>query len=370
MSEAQTGKRSRVLATVAVLAAVILIIQAVAVVSVFWSRISFGPRFDPLIFSEFETISSTESVNETIGIRRAEEARREARRPVRDGVTLTMEKAGREREHARLNDQENDSHRGEAEQEAASLAQRGEGLLLAGLRSQAIEAFESALKRMAGHLPSIRRLASLYEQQGQTSQARFLWEKAGSVSGLDVATTAEIEANLKRLAGVDDAIRGVGQKPSVTGPLLRPSAVVTGSPAGSRLRIVGVTRTELPLQDLYDIRFRLEVTLDSEGHVGPIDIAGVRLEAVFFDQIRGADGRFRPVRVLPFQLQPRREWVAGEKQTLSLNYSVPRGYYRSKAMRHGDGYSFCGIMVKLYFRGELQDRMADPPSLASESGSG
>lgn len=370
MSEVQTGKRSPMLVAVAVLAGVILVIQVIAVVSVFWSRIAFGARFDPVVFSEFETVRSTESVNETLGLRRAEEARREARHPVRDDVTLAMEKAERERAHARLRDQETDSLRGEAEREAVSLAQRGEGLLLAGLRSQAIEAFEAALKRLPGHLPALRRLASLYEQQGQASQARFLWEKAGSVSGLDVAATSEVQANLKRLAGVDDAIRRAGEKPVAAGPLLRPPEIAPGPAAGPRLRIVGITRTDLPLEDLYDLRFHLEFILDSEGFVGPIEIGQVRIEVVFFDQVRGNGGVPRPVRVLPFQIRPRREWVAGEKQTLSLNYSVPRGYFRSKTMRYGTGYSYYGIVATLFFRGEIQDRMPDPPALASEAGQG
>ena len=141
-----------------------------------------------------------------------------------------------------------------------------------------------------------------------------------------------------------------------------------GPAAGARLRIVGVTRTDLPLEDLYDLRFRLEFILDSEGFVGPIEIGLVRLEVIFFDQVPGDGSVPRPVRVLPFQVRPRREWVAGEKQTLSLNYSVPRGYFRSKAIRYGTGYSYYGIVAKLFFRGEIQDRMPDPPALASEAG--
>ncbi|MCC7517894.1 MAG: hypothetical protein IT578_01785 [Verrucomicrobiae bacterium] len=372
MSEEKPGKPSPVLIGVGTLVGAILLLQAAALLSVFWSRTAFGHRFDPVVFSEFETVRSTESVNDTLGLQRAEQARREARRPVQDDVTRAMERAERERARARLQEQQSASLQGAAEKDAAAFQQRGEALLQSGLRQPAAEAFEAALRRAPGYLPAIRRLAPLYEDQGLASQARFLWEKAGSVAGGDPAAAAEIQSNLKRLAGVDDAIRKAGDKPIVLTPV--PGLLDAAAPVASaaRLRIARVARVDLPLEDLYDLRFRLEFTLDSEGFLGTVELSGVRLEVAFYDQTRGADGIFRPVRVeapgLPFKLQPRREWIAGERQTLSLNYSVPRGYFRGKTMRSGTAYSYCGIVAKLYFHGELNDRYADSPSLARETG--
>jgi hypothetical protein len=374
MPEARTGKRSPVSAAVLALCGAVLAVEAAAIVSVFWSRASFGHRFDPVVFSEFETVRSTESVNDTLGLKRAEQARREALRPVRDGVTLAMERAGRERAHARLKDQETSAIRGEAEKEAALAIERGEALLRSGLRQQALDAFEAVLRRVPGYLPALRKLASLYEEQGKGAQARFLWEKAAAAVGNDPAASAEIQANLKRLQGAEDALRRPGDRPHVVAPLLRPAVALPSGASLPRLKVSGVTRADLPLEDLYDLRFRLEFSLDSEGYLGPIDVADVRLEVHFYDQARTPDGGVRPVRVvapgLPFQLQPRREWIAGERQTLSLNYSVPRGYFRGKAMRYGNGYSFCGIVVRLFYRGELQDRYHDPAALAAEAGQG
>lgn len=353
------------------LVGLLVLLQLAAIIWVFGSRLAFGRHFDPVIFSEFETVRSTESVDDTIGLRRAEEARREARQPIFDDVTRAMERAERERAQARSREEKASVLQSEAEKEAEILAQRGEALLGSGLRRPAIEAFESAVRRAPGLLSAVRRLSSLYEEQGQFSLAYFLWEKAGAGAGSPGPAATEIQSHLKRLAELDETTRKAGEKPLITSPRLRPPDVGSEAAPPARLRIARIVRTDLPLEGLYDLRFRLEFSLDSEGFLGPIEISGVLLEVAFYDQTRGSDGRWRPVRVeapgLPFKLQPRREWIAGERQTLSLNYSVPHGYFRSKAMRTRSPYAYGGVMVTLSFRGVAQDRLAEPPSLFGEA---
>lgn len=365
---AARGKFGPLALGVGALVGLLVLLQVAAMIWVFGSRLAFGQHFDPVIFSEFETVRSTASVDDTMGLRRAEEARREARQPVSDEVTRAMERAGRERDQARAREAKTSVLQSEAMKEAEAFARRGEELLSAGHRPRALEALESAVRRAPGYLPAVRRLSALYEEQGQYSQAYFLWEKAGASAG---TAAAEAQSNLTRLAEMDEAVRKAGEKPLVTTPRLRLPDLGSEAASSGRLRIAKLVRTDLPLEGLYDLRFRLEFLLDAEGFLGPIEISSVLLEVAFYDQTRGTDGVWRPARVeapgLPFKLQPRREWLAGERQTLSLNYSVPHGYFRSKAMRSGAPYAYGGVRVTLSFRGVVQDRLAEPPTLWGEA---
>ncbi len=346
------------------LLAVVLVagVEVLAIVGVFWSRIHFGDRFDPVVFSEFETVRSTDSVNKTFGLKEAEAARRMARVVPRDQVTLAMERAGQELDQTRSRSAEADLLHDEAERDAVKLLAEAEAALAAAHRESAKELLQRALQKAPWHLPSVRCLGNLLEQEKNPGQARFYWEKLASMVPAQGAEQAEIQSNLNRLAGVETEIKKIPPSSGgIAGP--EPVAVSATASAGNSISLVAVRRQELPLQDLYDLRFNLQIVLGSAGTESSMDIAETKVEVVFFDQVRSAEGVTQPTKVLAFPLQPKAAWPTGAEQTLSLNYSVPYGYFRRRSASSGGSCLFCGYVVRVFYRGKFQAAQAQPPEI-------
>jgi hypothetical protein len=87
------------------------------------------------------------------------------------------------------------------------------------------------------------------------------------------------------------------------------------------------------------------------------------VEACFYDQSVSAAGVMIPIKVLSSVLKPKSENSRVDMQTLSLNYSVPRGYFRKHMQNIGGSYGFCGYTLKVFYHGVLRDSYARPESI-------
>ena len=101
------------------------------------------------------------------------------------------------------------------------------------------------------------------------------------------------------------------------------------------------------------------VVLRPRRALGEIDPAEVRLEVTFIDRDEFTAETF-PTRI-PLSAPPSLgdTWPAGETKSLEYRYEVPRGF-RSGPLA---GHTYYGHVVRLYYRGELEDVYAFPDGL-------
>ena len=331
---------------------VALLIQALAMSSVFWSRARFGARFDPVVYSEHQREQSEASVTAALGLKEAEAARRAVNVQAPDHVTSAMERADQELGQARARQSETEFVQQERKKKADLLILQSETSWGKGLFFLAFQQLESALQMSQDYLPAIKKLAIFHEQRQDLAQARFQWEKAAGIAQAESGEMNEIQQHLSRLTTLSGSTQQGQTGISVPTGMARTES--------SALSLALVKQSQLPLNDLYDIFFNVQITLGSRGSEPLVDIKETRVEVVFYDQSTTARGMLIPMKTLTSTLQPRQKWVTGTEQILSLNYSAPRGYFRKQAKSFGDSYAFCGFVVRLYYRGQLQDAYAQP----------
>ena len=336
------------------------LIQAIAIGMVFWSRIHFGSNFNPIAYSEFQIIKSNQSVTDALGLDAAQKARNRSRAPVQDQATLMLKRASHDLDLARTRQKEIQLIEGETEKKAQSLVRLSEEAWARGAFDEAIRHLQTAVQNATDYLPAIKTLAARHEERGDFEQARFQWEKIAGIARPESADMVLALEHLQRLAPTTTVFR-----PALTPrdqlPAKTPAAVLAiPQTPPAVLSLIEIKQTDLSLDDLYDLRFNLRFTLGSRGAEPAIDIAQTRVEVTFYDQSLSAGGALIPLKTLSTNLQPRQSWRAGDRQVLSLNYTIPKGYLRKKVELFGGSYRFCGYVVRLFYRNQLQDSHAQP----------
>jgi len=344
------------------LLAMICLTQMFAIGMVFWSRAHFGSNFDPKIFTDYQTILSSQSVSDTLGLEEAQKARDRMRAPVHDHVTVMLKQADEELEQSRVKQSETRIIEGQSEKQAEEWVRLAEESWKKGALDEAIRHLRTALQKTTDYLPALRTLAARLEERGEFEQACFQWEKIAGIALPESADMKEALDHLQRLASTPvprDQTSGTFAASQT--PLPRIMAAPQTPP--QVLSLVEVRQTDLTLQDLYDLRFNLRFVL--EAHLAAsIDNTRTKLEVTFYDQSLSAGAELKPLKILSTILQPRQAWNAGDRQVLSLNYTIPKGYFRHKIKRlHDSGYRYCGFVARLFYQDQLQDSHAQPADI-------
>jgi hypothetical protein len=196
----------------------------------------------------------------------------------------------------------------------------------------------------------MKTLATRYEERGQFEQARFQLEKIVGIAPPDSADARDAQTRIQQLA------LKVKESP---GTDVKPIAAIPAAVANA-ISLVKVDRIELPSDDRYDLRFNLRITLGSRGSTPTVDVEQAKVEVTFYDRSFSAAGTLVPLKVLATTLQPKPVWTTGTQQTLALEYKVPKGYLKKRGTVFGKNYDFCGYVVRVFYRQEMQDSIAEP----------
>jgi tetratricopeptide (TPR) repeat protein len=323
--------------TTTILIVLVFFLQFFAIGVIFVTRICFGSHFDPIIYSEYQIEKSDTSMTEALRLKEARAARVAATSPTDDSITLSTEQALAEINQQTKKRSKDEIIHSEAEKTAERLTQEAEMYWKYKSYDDAIKHLQDALQSAPDYLPAIKKLAIYSEERKDLTQAHFQWEKAASIAEPGSIEMQEIQKNLDRLTSPTDGNKAI--------------------------LFADIKRNDLPLEDLYDLRFNLQISLNTRGENSGIDPENTRVEVSFYDQSTSAAGIVIPIKVLSSVLKPKERKSAADEQTLSLNYSVPRGYFRKHMQTFGSSYAFCGYTLKVFYRGALKDSYAQPPNI-------
>jgi hypothetical protein len=330
------------------------LLQLLTMGGILWSRLSFGSSFNPTLYSEFEAKNAETSIQETYKIETGELSLENTRAVEKDHVSRAIEQAGEEMENARLRWNENDLVRREAEKKAMVMIEQADVFAKNQSWDLAIEQLQRAIHMAPDFLPAIRKLALVYEERHDYPKARFQWEKAGGIALPQSAEMKEIQEHLDRLSTLAE----VKRTPDTPVTSLRLEAPVAAQM--NELKIKEVTMKQVPLEDLYDFRLNVSISLTSSGSEPMMDPNQTKIEVIFFDKSYTAKGTLVPIKMGGVVKAPEKAWETGTVLLLSVKYGAPAGYLRKKRLAYGDGYDFCGFITRVYYRGKLQDYYVQP----------
>ncbi len=355
--------QDRVISASWLLLAIASSIQIFAISGIFWSRNYFGSSFDPKIFSEFAEKQSDESVSRVFGLEEAKTARMTTSTPLSEETLQVMKKADQERQVEQVRQSEAELVKTESEKTADEIVSQAEILWKNGSTGPAIEQLQMALKLAPDYLPVNLKLAALYEEHHDFTKARFQWEKAAGMASPQSSDMREIQQNLDRLNELYTETKRFQETMRTPALRLEMPTLKSGMEEMRKVSIFEVTRKDLSLEGMYDLRFDLHVHLTARPSDPSMDIRQTKVEAIFYDQSLTAEGTLIPIKILTIPLYPKQSWMTHKEQTVSLNYSIPRGYFHRRIQDFGSSYAFCGFVIRAYYQEKIQDTYSSPPDI-------
>jgi hypothetical protein len=142
---------------------------------------------------------------------------------------------------------------------------------------------------------------------------------------------------------------------------LTPEPVTPANPEPARrVRIAEVAREKFEASGRFEEIRGARVVVRPRRSLGDIDPGDVHVELTFYDRDEFT-GKVAPTTVPGVETvhDLGATWPAGEAKNLEYRYEVPKGF------RTGDmsGHTYYGHLVRLYYRGKLEDVYAFPESL-------
>lgn len=232
----------------------------------------------------------------------------------------------------------------EARQELARRNYLKADQLLAGIQVIAPDSLESYKER-----------ARLFELRGQVEAAMDQWAQV-----------------MRRSAGSEAYVEAVAERIRL-GQSERLAAVVR------HIRISSISQDKFQAGDTFDEMRILNIALAPDLADQALDSSAVEIQVSFYDEDLKSR-RVDPSRAMPAlaSLRPDPPWLPGEQKMINATYVVPKGL-REREARDGRKSIFYGYIVRVFYRGQLQDEEARPktllqrataPAMAKQSGSG
>jgi hypothetical protein len=356
-----------------------ILIQAGALCTILYSRVVSGTKFDPILYMEYQASKSADPDPLNLNHARAQRLRGSQ---IHDEVTMATIRAGNEMEVFRARENERELLRKEAERRAEEQISLAELYWKHRSEDVAIRQLQSALKTAPDYLPAILRLADYSESINDWKQARFFLEKAASIVPPGSPELQRIQARLNQL---DPTVNLPLKIPSHRAEIARssspspqgtkgeslsqqnrrsPAAATTATPSTNSKAaswFKEIRKTEMPLEDQYDLRFNLQVLIGSA--LAMEEMQRTKVEVSFYDQSSSAAGTIIPIKVVNSLLQPVESTRLPNEYVLSINYSVPKGYFQKQMLAYGKTYQFCGYTLRLLRDGRELDSRTEPESI-------
>lgn len=188
-------------------------------------------------------------------------------------------------------------------------------------------------------LAAYKERAHLYELRGQVEAAMDQWAQV-----------------MRRSAGSQDYVEAVAERIRL-GQSERLAAVIR------HIRINSVEQDKFQAGDTFDEMRILNITLAPDIADQALDCSSVEVEVSFFDEDMKAH-RIGLTRAMPAQakVKPDAPWMPGEQKIVNATYVVPKGF-RASENKAGRQNVFYGFIVRVFYRGQLQDEDARPKTL-------
>ena len=219
---------------------------------------------------------------------------------------------------------------------------------------------------LSNHAPVISEMALTYEKMGLTDKAIQQWRRIYEMGEKAGIYYAAAEAKLRALQ-LPDSPPEETAAPSAAGALT-PDAAAESGPALS-LGNVGTTDDTGNTQPARRLKLRVPILARSGSRIQPRDVV---IQVFFYEQLK--DGSVVETNAAVTSSWARRinpegevqsvDWSTPAPEVLEVDYAQPE--FDPKDPRTRERRNYFGYSVRLYYKGTLNAKFADPVKLLSQ----
>jgi len=231
---------------------------------------------------------------------------------------------------------------------------------MAGQFDQAIRILQSANILAPDYVPAYRALAEVYEVRGLTDAAKATWQKIVSF-GPGAGPVYE-EAN-RRLQ--EFARKEASSKLPELKPLPKPGTPASTAPKAElprQLRIIEATKTPYPQDQSVDEFYEVKFAIRAQTGEKFVATEEVEIEVKFYDRLDTGEiveTNAETTREFP----PPSVWESFDRKTFTAQYRAAKGLRKKEAEETGKKRRSYGYIVRVSYRGKLQDERSEPDKL-------
>ena len=219
---------------------------------------------------------------------------------------------------------------------------------------------------LSNHAPVISEMALTYEKMGLTDKAIQQWRRIYEMGEKAGIYYAAAEAKLRALQLPDSTPEETPAPPAAGA--LTPDAATESGPALS-LGNVGTTDDTGNTQPARRLKLRVPILARAGSHIQPRDVV---IQVFFYEQLKNGsvvetnamvtsswarrmspEGEVQPV-----------DWSTPSAEVLEVDYAQPE--FDPKDPRTRERRNYFGYSVRLYYKGVLNAKFADPVKLLSQ----
>jgi hypothetical protein len=222
----------------------------------------------------------------------------------------------------------------------SELIEQGKLLRSAGDTAGALVKFREAAALEPGNALAIAEQAFTFEKMSLPEKAAEQWRRIIAMGDR---------------AGVYYSAARAKLETAVQGTMRQTAGGNTPIAEGKTLSIGGATLRDDP-DPAAAKKFTLAVPIRSRPNE-PISVRDLKLFVLFYERINGKDIVRTTANVSNRWTSPPADWTDGDTETLEVSYDLPA------STAAADHREYHGYVVRLYYRGELQDTTAEPANL-------
>jgi tetratricopeptide (TPR) repeat protein len=248
------------------------------------------------------------------------------------------------------------------------LVQQGKQLRTKGDTQAAITRFREAQVIEPANPESTAELALTYEKMGLAERAGEQWRRIialGEAAG-PYLMTANAKMDMAKLEMLrNQPTSASGTLPSVPGGT-SDSGLTSGNTAAliPEGKTLGVGDPSLVEGNDPGLSKKLTLSLPLLARPGrTVQVNQVVAQVLFYDTVNGKDPVKTAANVRYRWGSPPADWANGRDEVLEVDYELPKPDPRDPRAQKR---KYLGYIVRLYYRGELQDSRADPRTLGTQ----
>jgi tetratricopeptide (TPR) repeat protein len=231
---------------------------------------------------------------------------------------------------------------------------------MGGQFDEAIRILQRATSLAPDHLPAYKALAETYELKGLTDEAKAIWQKIVGFGPGAGAVYQEANERLQEMARKEAASKLPEIKPPQKPSL--PTAPAAKAELPRQLRITELTKTPYPQDTSVDERYEVRFQVRAQTGEKFVAVEEVQIEVRFYDRLDTGE-------VVETNAETTREfrlpsvWESFDRKPFTAQYRAAKGLRKKETEETGKKRRSYGYIVRVYYRGKLQDERSDPDKL-------
>lgn len=244
---------------------------------------------------------------------------------------------------------------------AAQMISEADRAKMMGQFDDAIRVLQGALVLVPNYAPAYKAMAEIYEMRGLNDEARATWQKIVAIGPSAGAAYAEASQHLQEMARKEASSKLPEVRPLVK-PSLAPAVAKVEHPRN--LRIVETTKVLHPEDTSVDERYEVKFLIRAQTGEKFVATEEVKLEVKFYDRLDTGEIVETNAETTE-DIKAPTVWESFDRKPFTVQYRAAKGLRKKETEETGKKRRSYGYIVRVSYRGKLQDERSEPDKLLS-----